>query len=436
MRGSPWATRPEAAERARQESKAALASILAGQGGEKRRTGWPAALPGRQGCPPDDLAWQPFPLDALPMALRPFVAGAALALGCDPSCIALPLLTAVGAAIGNSRRIRLKADWSEPPLFWTALVIDSGHQKSAAHEEGTSFTRAREGPEIARFQEARRAYLRSKRADEPLPEPDPPKRFLVSDTIAEALGPLLEDNPRGLLLARDELSGWLRSFNAYRHGKGADVEHFLTVHRAASWTCDRKTGDRRLIHVPRAFLAVTGTTQPATLAEVLSREYFGNGLAARLLLAMPPWPKRRWTEDVIDPESRTAVQKVFDELWRLEPQATDDGPRPADVGFTPKAKQDWIRFFNAHAAETEAHGDDLAASWSKLEEYCARLALILHYARRPGDAAVDHQSLAAGVRLVRWFGNEDRRVYARLARAAGENARNRGQRTFPLASDE
>ena len=65
---------------------------------------------------------------------------------------------------------------------------------------------------------------------------------------------------------------------------------------------NRKTG-RNLIYVPRAAVAVCGGTQPRTLAAALagryssdgsealekpSAEHFANGLAARLLLAMPP----------------------------------------------------------------------------------------------------------------------------------------------------
>ena len=47
----------------------------------------------------------------------------------------------------------------------------------------------------------------------------------------EAIAPLLQANPRGLLLSRDELAGWIGSFDRYTGGKGsADAAHWLSMH--------------------------------------------------------------------------------------------------------------------------------------------------------------------------------------------------------------
>jgi hypothetical protein len=80
----------------------------------------------------DDLAYRPFPVDALPEPIRGFVAAGARAIGCDPSYLALPLLTAIAAAIGNTRRLELKRGWSAPPILWGAIVGESGTAKTPA----------------------------------------------------------------------------------------------------------------------------------------------------------------------------------------------------------------------------------------------------------------------------------------------------------------
>ena len=61
---------------------------------------------------------------------------------------------------------------------------------------------------------------------------------------------------------------------------------------------------------------------------------------------------------------------------------------------------------------------ELAAAWSKLEGYSARFALLVHLIRAESSdttladvGAVDEQSIAAGVALSRWFGDEAARVY-------------------------
>lgn len=76
--------------------------------------------------------YEPFPLDALPDALRGFVVRGAQSIGCDPAYIVLPMLSALAAAIGNTRLIELKPGWTEPSIIWTAIVGESGTMKSPA----------------------------------------------------------------------------------------------------------------------------------------------------------------------------------------------------------------------------------------------------------------------------------------------------------------
>ena len=96
--------------------------------------------------------------------------------------------------------------------------------------------------------------------------------YVCQDCTVEALAVLLEQHPRGLLLARDELSGWVNSFDAYKSCRGADVAHWLSMHRAEPIRVDRKTG-RRVIYVPRAAISIAGTVQPAVLKTALVGRY-------------------------------------------------------------------------------------------------------------------------------------------------------------------
>lgn len=76
--------------------------------------------------------YRPFPIEVIPDPLSEYVQEVALALGCDPSYVALPVLAAAAASIGNSRTIRLKGGWDEPSVSWSAVVGDSGTLKSPA----------------------------------------------------------------------------------------------------------------------------------------------------------------------------------------------------------------------------------------------------------------------------------------------------------------
>ncbi len=56
-------------------------------------------------------AYKPFPVHALPETLRRYTVEASESIGCDAAYVALPLLTAAGAVIGNARRLHVKNTW-------------------------------------------------------------------------------------------------------------------------------------------------------------------------------------------------------------------------------------------------------------------------------------------------------------------------------------
>jgi hypothetical protein len=397
----------------------------------------------------DAQRFQPFPVDALPQPIRGFVAAGAKAIGCDPSYLALPLLVALAAAIGNTRRLELKRGWSVPAILWGAIVGESGTAKTPAFRLVLKPAREREQKaqarrdeemkryeaELARWEKDYAAWKRSKdTTEEPPAKPDAPpaERHIVSDTTVEALAPILMANPRGLLLARDELAGWIGSFDRYA-GKGqasADEACWLSMFNAESITIDRKTGMSKTIHVPQAAVCVTGGIPPGSLRRALGAEHRESGLAARLLLAYPPRRAKRWTEADIDPRAEADLAQLFDRLYELRPAAGDAGPGPARL--TLDAKEAWKAYYDTHADEQADLDGDLAAAWSKLEEYAARLALVVHFVRWAANDptltnadTLDAASMGAGITLAKWFKGEARRVYAMLGESEGDRAQRR-----------
>ena len=256
------------------------------------------------------------------------------------------------------------------------------------------------------------------------------KRFIVNDTTVEALAPILLANPRGLLMARDELSGWIGSFDRYA-GKGStstDAANWLSMFNAGTVIVDRKTGNLRTIYIPQAAVNVCGGIQPAILRRALSREYRESGLAARLLLTYPPRRARYWSDDDTDPVVENDIVHLFSRLYDLQFETDINGQvKPVVVQLDAAAKSIWEQFFNAHADEHVALAGDIAAAWSKLEEYAARLALIVHFIRWAADdptlgdaTTLDASSMTAGITLTNWFKTEARRVYAILEESDDE----------------
>ncbi|MDG2410164.1 MAG: YfjI family protein, partial [Pirellulales bacterium] len=394
--------------------------------------------------------FQPFPTDALPEPVRGFVEAAAGAILCDASFVALPLLSVLSAAIGNTRRIELKRGWTAPAIIWTAVVGESGTGKTPAFKLVMAPVREQQGRALQAHTEKMKQYeasllsyekrlndwKRDKKSNrQPPAKPDPPEsqRFVVQDTTVEALAPLLRSNPRGLLLANDELKSWLGSFDRYAGGKGgADASHWLSMHNGESITVDRKSGENPTIFVSQALISITGGIQPGILHRALGNEHRESGLAARLLLACPPRTQKQWTENDIDPADQEELSQLINRLYEL--QSTPDllgALSPVVLRLTDDAKATWIEFFNQHAEEQTDLNGELSAAYSKLEEYAARLALVIHCVRSAAadpdlesPDLVDATSMEWGIKLTRWFGSEAKRVYAMLS----EDEKHREQR--------
>ena len=402
----------------------------------------PTAAPGRSKAR-SVLPYQPLPVEALPQPLAEYVRqGALFALGCDPAFVALPAMSVLAGMIGYTRVLRLKTSWRVPCVLWTLVVADSGSLKTPAFPPSTRIisllSRKRLDlaykERLAEYAEAKATWDAAVKAakkgegDPPGDEPEPPVRqtLFTSDATIEAIAELIGENPRGLLVACDELAGWLGSFSRYK-GKagGTDLPRWLSMHSAGGFAYHRKTGDRRRIVVPHAAVSIAGGIQPGVLARALAGESLEAGLAGRLNMAMPPKPSKVWTELEIDPDTEKHYQDLLDSLHRLEFDKRNGEDAPHVLKLSKEAKDSWIAWYNAWAAEQAAVQGDLAAAFSKLEEGAARLALLHHVvtrvARGEDDLVpVQQESMDAGIVLARWFAQEAKRIYSMMSESTEE----------------
>ena len=80
------------------------------------------------------IPYQPFPVNCLPKLLMEYVIGAAKSIGCDVAFVAVPMLSAIAAAIGASRIVEVKPGYTQPSILWTGVVANSGSGKSPAQQ--------------------------------------------------------------------------------------------------------------------------------------------------------------------------------------------------------------------------------------------------------------------------------------------------------------
>lgn len=387
--------------------------------------------------PPTVPPFEPFPVDCLPPALRAFAVGVATANGCDGSFVAVPMLSAIASAIGGTRRARVKAQWSEPSIVWTAIVAESGSGKSPALEAVYGPLKARQREAAREWEGARGEHeaaeaafqreherWRKSKSDDPAPiRPEAPilRRYFTTEPTTEALAPMLRDNPRGLLVARDELGGLLGSFGMYNGAAQADESRYLEMWSGNGFAIDRRGS--ATIFVPRTALSIAGGIQPEILRAACIRERFASGLVPRFLFAMPPRRATYWNDAEVAHATVEGYARTFEGLYTLDfdRESSPGDPMPKEVPLDRDARGLFIRYHDEAEKRRLARGGDLAAATPKLRAYAVRIALELHFAewavgdRRDEPGAIGEGSMAAGIAIAEWFEVEAERVYAMIA---------------------
>jgi hypothetical protein len=183
------------------------------------------------------------------------------------------------------------------------------------------------------------------------------RRYTTSDPSVEALGELLRDNSNGIGLIRDELPGWLRSFD--KVGRECDRAFYLEAWNGhgPSFTYDRI--GRGTILIPSPCVSILGGMQPGPLRALVRRvargEEADDGLISRFQLFVWPDTSAEWRNVDRWPDT-TAKNRAYAIFQAL------DAPAPAEIDATPDEDggPPFLRF--------DSEAQDLFDSWrSELE---------------------------------------------------------------------
>lgn len=369
----------------------------------------------------------PFPVDVFPPQLAALVIEQAAALNAPVDYLAVSAIVTASTVIGRSVALEIRATWRETPAIYCAAVGLSGMAKSPSIMKMT-------GPLWKIATEAREQWRTCKERETKKKEEDredvpPLKRTVVDESTVEALGPILQENPRGVGMVRDELTALVCGMNQYKGGgKGSDRQFFLSAWSGSPWSIDRKNNpDGMPILVPHPFLSIIGGLVNSKLTALSDAKDRDDGFIERLLFTVPEPVRVRWYHGEVNGELVEDWEQAVRRLWDV-PMVADAGScRPRFVRFQPPAMDVFIAWYDAHSEETE--GLDfpayLAGNWAKMRAYCGRLALIIDrlawaYDPTEGDMAKDVSvaSVRAAIRLVDYFKGHARRAHA-LIRGSG-----------------
>jgi putative DNA primase/helicase len=360
----------------------------------------------------DEIETAPqFPVSFLPGPLADFACDVTDRMQCAVDIVAVPLIISAATTIGKGFCMAPKAgdDWTERPCLWGGLILPIGSMKSPGFAKALQPLRRLQAQFHAQHEIELEEYeAKCTRADyaaktwkaacskaakdgKEMPEkpeaavvPEPPKlrRLVTGDITQEALADLIEQNPRGLLLFRDELSGWFASFNQYR--AGADRQFYLECHAGGSFAKDRRVGS---VLIDDLYLNICGGIQPQIVREVLSGGDL-DGMTARFSLLV--WPDRTEEFFYVDRQpnhnAEHATDKVFKKLLSFEPAAFFGPYKPGTTRafrFDDTGQELFIDWYirNQKHVRKDKEPASLTAHFSKYAGLFPRLAIIHHLIR-------------------------------------------------------
>jgi putative DNA primase/helicase len=392
------------------------------------------------GSPPPLPKAAPFPTNALPDAARRFVEEGAEAVGCAPDLLALPVLAVLSAGIGASRVVEIKRSWREGATLFLAVVASPGEKKTPAANAARRPVLKRQAEKRQEFKTKKeeheremrewKAHCRDARSageTEPPPPPEPTmERTYADDTTVESLVGILEDNPRGMLIYKDELTGWVRSMDQYKAGgKGADRQHWLSLWSNQAIVVDRKGRQGDPTYVERPWVSLVGGIQPAMLPELGGS--MEDGLLDRFLFAYPKHSQTDLSDAEIGADTEAAYADLYAKLSSLQMVEDETGQEaPNVVLMCREARRLFKEIHDKIGRETLEPGFPLRLQgvWAKMRGYLARISLVLALCRcvehgEPGQ--VEEEDVKNAARIIAYFKAHARRVYGELRATTPED---------------
>jgi len=374
-----------------------------------------------------------FGLDLLPETLRGYVIDVAERMQVPYDFIAVPVMISLGAAIGRRLGIypQKNGEWLVVPNLWGGIVAEPSMMKTPVFSEVLKFlyqlekdARAQK-PAFETEMQAYQAQLQAlkkklKKAAEcededeleeikeklvALKEPEWPHRYVVNDTTVEKLGELLKRNPAGLMLYRDELTGFLSSMG--KPGREGDRQFYLEAWNGNGLPYVSERISRGTIQIDAPCVSLLGGIQPGPLRKYINQAITNgldaDGFAQRLQLLVYPDIDRRWQN--IDRKPDYRVREKLSSVFQVL-AAMPAGEKVPGIHFDKAAQERfnaWLQKLENELRSGE-HPAYFVAHMAKYRSLMPSLALICHCVDRAqaGSLTESRVSVASVERAAAW----------------------------------
>ena len=345
-----------------------------------------------------------YPIHALPTIIRDAVELQVRLNAVDPAAIAVPLLVSFLGVVGASARVVVYEGWPEAFAAFALLIVPSGGMKSST---------------LGFCEEV----LKQLELTFPMPlEEEPAQRLVTTDPTVEAMVKIISENPRGLIVLRDEAAGFFRSMGQYKSVSSGDEAFWLSAIEGKRHCVDRKTAGS--YDIPCLTASFIGGIQPGVYRSIMTGPFIESGMAARFWCVMPLRKRQSFAiPDIADEQMIRALHFRM----RIQMQSLRSIPisGPQLLIKCEMGAQELIVEYAKKQEEIiyELPDSSLERSFrSKSRGWVARIAGLIallrctHGVMNP-DNVIDYsgvcitkEDMAAGIELVTWQVEENVRV--------------------------
>lgn len=338
-----------------------------------------------------------FPIDIFPTQIQDLIVNAENTIGFNPDYLSTGILSISATALGNSVKL-FNGSYSSQPILWLVIIGKNGIGKTHPLEFAKKPIEKKDSQNYKEFQDLLQSYeSQEKKGRKPKY-----KNTILTDFTPEKLAETLQFNDKGVLIFKDEIMGWINSFDQYK--KGGDQQKYLEFFNGGTLTVDRVS--KEPIRVEKTNVNILGGLQPKKLKELASNGRNDDGFLARLLFVYP-------TNLKIPFFTGKAINKIHVDNYHRFILNLHDAPTS-----TIKTTDLQIRIYQKwqHKKVKECFKDDLETSiQAKLETYVWRLALIIEMMQQASinkfKQTLTDNSLKKAIKLIEYFRTNALRVH-------------------------
>ncbi len=364
-----------------------------------------------------------FPLEIFPKAIRDIIEALEEYENYNVDFTSASFLTVFAAAMGNTWSVRFMTGWVSRPIIYMVLVGSPSCGKTPPLQQAVAPLLKLDGEYDMIYCKEMETYRRwermsaKQREKHSLPEEmKMPQRkcHVVVDSTVEALIGALRDNPRGVLIYKDEIDSLLSNFNRYN---SSDEGYFLSLFSGTPFKYSRKSNNEH-IFLANPYCSIIGTTQPGRLGEQFGGKRMMNGFSSRFLKVYPEIDKMPSWNDTAMPDSVLEEwERIIRKVVTATPSTDQEGKATSiELLFSQEAKLRVIQWKDEvnNKAYAETDSDAVRALCGKLETYLVRFCLVIQIMHcicgESGMDEIEPRTAELAIRLTEYFRNMESRI--------------------------